>query len=456
MRLTVQEVAAAVGGRVVAGDPATVVTGAAVDSRRVRPGDLFFALPGRRADGHAFVAAALAAGARAAVVQREVDAPGGALIRVADTLAALGELARWLRRQRPDLAVVGITGSLGKTTTKEMTAAVLGRRFRVLKTEGNYNTEIGLPLTLLGLEPGHEAAVLEMAMRGPGEIARLASIAEPRVGVVTVVAESHLEFLGSLERVAAAKAELVEALPSGGVAVLNADDPRVLAMRERTAARVLTYGRGDADVQAAAVESLGPAGSRFILRYGGGEVPVHLAVPGPAAVTCALAAAATGVALGLPLEEIAAGLGQVRPAAMRNEVRPVGAWTLYIDCYNASPTSTVAALTALREVAGARRAVAILGDMFELGDLAEEGHRRVGRHAARTANVLLAVGQWAPAVLEGWREAGGDPGAAAAYPDKAALIADLDRWLRPGDAILIKGSRGMEMERVVEALAARA
>ncbi|PZN08267.1 MAG: UDP-N-acetylmuramoylalanyl-D-glutamate--2,6-diaminopimelate ligase, partial [Bacillota bacterium] len=445
-----------VGGQVVAGDPGTVVTGATVDSRRVRAGDLFFALPGRRADGHAFVAAALAAGARAAVVHREVEAPGGALIRVPDTVVALADLARWLRRQRPDLAVVGITGSLGKTTTKEMAAAVLGRRFRVLKSEGNYNTEIGLPLTLLGLEPGHEAAVLEMAMRGPGEIARLASIAEPQVGVVTVVAESHLEFLGSLERVAAAKGELVEALPPDGVAVLNADDPRVLAMRQRTSARVLTFGRGEADVRAHAVESLGPAGSRFLLQYGGREVPVRLAIPGPAAVTCALAAAATGVALGVPLEEIAAGLAGVRPAAMRNEVRRIGSWTVYIDCYNASPTSTVAALTTLREVAGRGRAVAILGDMFELGALAEEGHRRVGRHAARTADVLLAVGQWAPSVLEGWREAGGDAARAAAYPDKAALVADLNRWLQPGDAILVKGSRGMEMERVVEALAARA
>lgn len=454
--MTVREVAAATGGTILAGDPDAVVTGAAVDSRRVRPGDLFFALPGQRADGHDFVGAAFAAGARAAVVQREVGAAGGALVRVADTLAALGDLARWLRRQRPGLAVVGITGSVGKTTTKEMAAAVLGRRFRVLKSEGNYNTEIGLPLTLLSLEPEHDAAVLEMAMRGPGELARLAAIAEPRIGVVTVVAESHLEFLGSLDRVADAKAELVEALPADGVAVLNADDPRVLAMRERTSARVLTYGLGEADVRAVGVASAGREGTRFRLRYGSREEPARLAVPGPAAVTCALAAAATGVALGLPLSEIAAALGEVRPAPMRNEVRRVGTWTLYIDCYNASPTSTVAALTALRDVAGNGRAVAILGDMFELGEMAAEGHRRVGRHAARTADVLLAVGQWAPRMLEGWREAGGDPGAAAAYPDKAALIAELDRWLRPGDAILIKGSRGMEMERVVEELAARA
>ena len=456
------QVAAATGGTVVAGDPAVEVTGAAVDSRRVRPGDLFFALPGQRVDGHRFVAAALAAGARGAVIGRPVPAgdaglpPHAALVQVPDTRQALADLARWVRRQQPQLTVVGITGSLGKTTTKEMAAAILEQRFAVLKTAGNYNTDIGLPLSLLGLEPQHRVAVLEMAMRGPGEIARLAAIAEPDVGVVTVVAESHLEFLGSLERVAEAKGELVAALPAGGVAILNADDPRVLNMRHRTVARVLTFGRGEADVQAVAVASRGAGGSRFRLRAGGREVPVELAVPGPAAVTCALAAAAVGVALGLELEEIAAGLGRARPAAMRNEIRRAGSWTLYIDCYNASPTSTTAALRALREVAGAGRAVAILGDMFELGHWAEEGHRQVGREAARQADALLAVGRWAPAVVEGWREAGGGAGAASAYPDKPALLADLDRWLAPGDAILIKGSRGMAMEEVVDALLARA
>ncbi|PZN08958.1 MAG: UDP-N-acetylmuramoylalanyl-D-glutamate--2,6-diaminopimelate ligase [Bacillota bacterium] len=464
MRLSMAEVAAATGGRLVAGDPSVAVTGGTVDSRRVRPGDLFFALPGQRVDGHRFVGQALAAGARGAVIARPLGQvlPGGvpagtAVVEVADTRQALADLARWVRRRRPDLRVVGITGSVGKTTTKEMAAAVLGQRFQVLKTAGNYNTDIGLPLTLLDLEDHHQVAVLEMAMRGLGEIARLAAIAAPEVGVVTVVAESHLELLGSLERIAQAKGELVEALPAHGVAVLNADDPRVRAMASRTRARVLTFGQGDADVRAVAVEHRGAAGSRFRLAIRGGDgATVELAVPGPAGVTCALAAAAVGVALGLDAATIAAGLAQARPAAMRNEIRQVGSWTLFIDCYNASPTSTRAALEALRQIAGQRRAVAILGDMYELGEWAEEGHRQTGAVAARTVDVLLAVGRWAPQLVEGWRRAGGDRGAAAAYADKAALVAALEGWLRPGDAILIKGSRGMAMEQVVEALLARA
>ncbi|GAB6875893.1 UDP-N-acetylmuramoyl-tripeptide--D-alanyl-D-alanine ligase [Thermaerobacter litoralis] len=464
MRLAMADVAAATGGQLVAGDGGVTVEGGAVDSRRVAAGNLFFALPGQRVDGHRFVAAALGAGARGAVIARplaevlpEGAPPGTAVVEVADTRQALADLARWVRRRRPDLRVVGITGSVGKTTTKEMAAAVLEQRFAVLKTAGNYNTDIGLPLTLLDLEERHQVAVLEMAMRGLGEIARLASIAEPDVGVVTVVAESHLEFLGSLERVAQAKGELVEALPPEGIAILNADDPRVRAMAARTRARVLTFGTGsDAEVRAVAVESRG-AGTRFRLELPGGDgAPVELALPGPAAVTCALAAAAVGAALGLDAATIAAGLGRARPAAMRNEIRQAGSWTLYIDCYNASPTSTAAALKALRQVAGSRRAVAILGDMFELGDWAVEGHRQTGQAAAGTADVLLAVGQWSPAMVEGWRQAGGAAAAAAAYPDKAALLAELDRWLEPGDAILIKGSRGMAMEEVVDALLARA
>lgn len=469
---TAAEAAAVAGGRLRRGSGREEVRRAVVDSREVRAGDLFVAVPGARADGHDYVAAAFARGAAAALVSRPPaegaaaagdagapagSGPKGALILVDDTVAALGRLAAHHRRRFP-VEVVGVTGSVGKTTTKEMIAAVLAPRFRVLKSPGNYNTEIGLPLTLLGLRPEHRVAVLEMGMRGEGQIRHLAALAAPRLGVLTVIAETHVELLGSVEAVARAKRELIEALPPDGVAVLNADDPHQRRMPAATAARVLWYGLGaGAQVTAADVRPQGAAGTAFRLRAPGiapGEVPVSLPLPGRHHVLDALAAAAAGLALGVSLEEAALGLGAVSLPDKRSRLIRTGGLTLIDDTYNASPASVKAALATLEEIAGGRR-VAVLGDMLELGERAEAGHREVGRAAAaRGVDLLVTVGDLSRHVREGALEAGLPAERARHYAGREAAAAWLREALRPGDTVLVKGSRGMRMEEVVEALAA--
>ena len=325
--LTADDLVRFTGGRLLARSDRPIL-GAAVDSRLVEPGEVFVALPGERTDGHAYLPEAIARGAAAVIVARPLADPDVlgdvSAVRVADPLAALGALATGWRR-RFDPLVVGVTGSIAKTSTKEAVAAVLGRRFRTLRNEGNQNNEVGLPLTVLRLRPEHEAAVLEMGMYVGGEIADLAAIARPRIGVVTAVQAVHLSRIGSLEAIEQAKGELLEALPPDGVAVLNADDPIVRRMGDRTTARVVTYGFApDADIGAESVESLGLDGMRFVLRADGARRPVTIPVLGRLSVHNALAAAAVGVAAGLSLDEIAAGLAMGWSAPHRVAVVRLG------------------------------------------------------------------------------------------------------------------------------------
>ncbi|HHY95006.1 MAG TPA: UDP-N-acetylmuramoyl-tripeptide--D-alanyl-D-alanine ligase, partial [Firmicutes bacterium] len=379
MLFTVGEAAEVTGARLLPGSdtgegsdvPILAVTH---DSRQVQPGALFVALPGANTDGHLFLAEAFAGGAVAALVSRMVNPPPSRpCLLVPDTVLALGRLARWYRQRfRP--VVVGITGSLGKTSTKDLAAAVLGTRWQVLCNQGNLNTEVGVPLTLLRLNGSVQVALIEMAMRGHGQIRYLADLAAPSMGVITNVSESHLELLGSVEEVARAKAELLEALPPGGLAVLNADDPRVRDMGRQFPGRVVYFALETAQpaeaaalVFASEVRSLGEEGTAFLLHLPVREpVPVHLPVPGRHQVSNALAAAALGWILGLSPEEIKRGLEHPRLSAMRMEVRRYGETVLINDAYNASPTSTAAALRVLMEVTG-RRHLAVLADMLELG-----------------------------------------------------------------------------------------
>jgi UDP-N-acetylmuramoyl-tripeptide--D-alanyl-D-alanine ligase len=437
------------------------IRGGAVDSRRVEAGQAFVALPGERTDGHEFLDRAAAAGAGALIVSRPPDAAilealgDVTVVLVADGLRALGALAAaWRRRFSP--VVVGITGSIAKTSTKEAVGTVLSRRFTTLRSEGNQNNEIGLPLTLLRLGPEHEAAVLEMGMYTGGEIADLAAMAAPHIGVVTAVQPVHLSRIGTIEGVARAKAELVEALPSDGTAVLNADDPRVAKMAASTAARVMTYGfHPGADIGAENVVSAGAGGMRFTLRAAGTRRPVTTPVLGRHGVHNGLAAAAVGLAVGCTFDEIAAGLAEGWSAPHRDRLVAAGDVTILDDSYNASPRSVIAALDLLATLP-ARRRVAVLGEMLELGDARESGHREVGRAAAGVVELLIVVGAGAGALADEAIDAGLPADRVLRAVDAEAALDLLRPRQRVGDTILVKGSRGIALDRLVERLVAEA
>jgi UDP-N-acetylmuramoyl-tripeptide--D-alanyl-D-alanine ligase len=440
------------------------IRGAAVDSRLVGEGQLFVALPGERTDGHRVLAEAVVAGAAALVVSRPVpgevlDALGDVtILAVPDGLVALGAIAAgW--RTRFDPLVVGVTGSIAKTSTKEAIAAVLGTTFRTLRSEGNQNNEIGLPLTLLRLGPDHRAAVLEMGMYAGGEIADLARMARPRIGVVTAVHGVHLSRMGSIAAIERAKGELVEALPSDGVAVLNQDDKRVRRMADRTAARVLTYGlSSDADVTADEVASAGFEGMRFTLRLparGGRPIRVPARVPGlgKLSVHNALAGAAVGHAAGIEPPVIVHALATGWSAAHRGQLIRIGRVTLIDDAYNASPASVTSALDMLAGLPGRR--IAVLGEMRELGKGAVQGHRDVGTAAAATVDLLVVVGGGNASVIAAGARAGGlDPSRILEARDRDAALDLLRGRLRDGDVVLVKASRGVELDLLVDALRA--
>lgn len=420
------------------------------DSRTLQPGDLFFAIQTEKRDGHDFVAAAIEAGATGVVVARELETPAPvARYRVRDTRAALAALATWWRSRFP-VRVVGVTGSVGKTTTKELVAALLTERHHVLKSPANFNDDVGLSMTLFQLDPTHDRAVLEMGMYALGEIRSLCAIARPAVGVVTNVGPSHLERLGTLDAIARAKSELVEELPADGLAVLNADDPAVLAMGARTKAAVLTYGLGEADIRGSDVEGRGLDGVEFAIAYQGRRERVRSPIPGRQVVHNALAAAAVALADGMPLRDVAAALSQATIPG-RVQLHPGRAGSLIIDdTYNASPASVLAALDLLSELPG--RHIAVLGDMRELGSATVEGHRDVGRRAAEVADVVVTVGELGQLIAEAARRAGHP--CVQAFDSKEDAVRDLVPRLRQGDCVLLKASRALALETMVQDLGA--
>ncbi|MBC8332028.1 MAG: UDP-N-acetylmuramoyl-tripeptide--D-alanyl-D-alanine ligase [Anaerolineae bacterium] len=449
-----------------------VITDAVVDSRHTIPGALFVAMPGEQVDGHRFVANAFERGAVCAFVQQDLPEPfpvldlrpGAALnlgagvelpcvLRVEDTLTALQSAASYWRRQL-DIKVVGITGSVGKSTTKELVAAVLGQRYSTLKNSGNLNNEIGLPLTVLGLSDGHRRAVLEMGLYVPGEIAFLCDLAQPHIGVITNVGTVHAERAGSQEAIARGKAELVQALPPDGVAILNYDDPWVREMAGKTEAQVFYYGLDEqADLWADQVEGLGLEGIRFRLHYQ--NETLHLRVPmiGRHSVHTALRAAAVGLVDGLTWQEIVTGLRaghtQLRLVAVRTESGAL----LLDDTYNASPQSTLAALNLLDEMDG--RKVAVLGDMLELGPYEHEGHWKMGLRAAEVADELITIGERARVIAAAVRRTRFPEERIVELEDSQQAIDYLREKLRTDDVVLVKGSRGMRMDRIVASLEAR-
>ena len=459
-----KSLAAAVGGSLLR-PTARPIRGGAVDSRLVEPGNAFFALPGEQTNGHRFVLDAALRGATAVVVSQRPDGAemdelqrGGdvAVVLVGDGLLALRRAAAaWRSRFAP--LVVGITGSLAKTSTKEQTAELLAARWRVLRNRANENNEIGLPLTVLRLTPEDEVAVLEMGMYQPGDIAILANVARPQIGIVTAVRGTHLERAGSIEAIERGKRELVETLPAGGTAVLNADDVRVARMADDAppGVEVVTYGfDSGADIRGADVESLGGQGMRFHLVSGRGSRDVAIPALGRHSVHNALGAAAAALVAGMTLDEVAVALARPFSAPHRSTLIEAGEWRILDDTYNAAPDSMAAALELLHGLPG--RHVAVLGEMLELGADSDAAHRRVGALAAHSSDVLVAVGRPGQIYAEAAEAAGMDPGAVHIARDRDMALAALRHILKPGDVVLLKASNGERFFDLVDELRALA
>lgn len=449
-----------------------VITEAAIDSRQVIPGSLFVAMPGEKVDGHEFLQDAFKRGASFALIQKDIndsfstiDLRGNVTfdsslsfdsplcLRVDNTLSALQQIARFWRKKL-DLKVIGITGSVGKSTTKEMIAEVLGMKYRTLKSPGNLNNEIGLPLTILKLGAGYERAVLEMGFYVPGEIQFLCDIALPQIGVVSNVGTVHAERAGSQEAIFRGKSELPQSLPENGVAILNFDDPWVRKMEEKTKAKIFFYGLSpEADLWADQIEGLGLDGIRFRFHYK--KEVLHTRVPmiGRHSVHTALRAASVGLNDGLTWQEILEGLShghaQLRLVAVRSNI---GALILD-DTYNASPESMLAALNLLDELDG--RKIAVLGDMLELGQYERQGHELVGMRAAQVARILLTLGTRAKIIAEAARKAGMKSTNIFEFESSESIIDWLDKNLTANDAVLIKGSHGLRMDRITATLEIR-
>lgn len=442
---------------------------AVIDSRKATAGSIFIALPGEHVDGHDYVAQAFENEALFALVDKDLSAQFPTLnltkdfhpeslnslktpfcIQVEDSLTALQKIAKhW--RQQLNIKVIGITGSVGKSTTKEVIADVLSQRYKTLKNMGNFNNEIGLPLSILGLRKDHQRAILEMGFYIPGEIDFLCHIAQPMIGVITNIGTVHAERAGSQEEIAKGKAELVEYLPTDGVAILNYDDPLVRPMAEKTNAQVMFYGLSkEADLWADEITGLGLKGIRFRLNYKKDSIYLSIPMLGQHSVHTALRAAAVGLADGLTWQEIVSGLKfsqtQLRLVAVRTSVGAI----LIDDTYNASPQSTLAALNLLEELGG--RKVAVLGDMLELGQYEQAGHQQVGIRAAAVADELIVIGERAKIIAETAKAHGFDKDKITILENAQQAIDLLKEKLTKEDSVLIKGSRGMNMDVIAPAL----
>lgn len=450
---TVEEIARATGGTVI-GDKDAAVTGVSTDSRQVRGGELFIALKGDNFDGHDYIPAAAEKGVRVFLAQAgwvtvNRIPEGTTCITVPDTLRGLGDMAAFHRR-RFAIPVVGVTGSNGKTTTKEMLAAILEKTGPGLKTSGNLNNLIGVPQMLLRLSEKDRWAVLEMGMSEPGEIDRLAELAAPAVGIITNAFPAHLESMGSVEAVARAKGELFLRLPKGGCAVYNADDPLIARSPSPEGVRRLSFGLHGADVSAEEIRCEGVSGQSFVLCLPGESLPVRMKAFGTHNIYNALAAAAAATALDVAPQVIRAGLQAFVPYDKRFNLEEVDGIILIDDSYNANPASMEAALVTLRDMKEECRAIAVLGDMLELGEGSPQAHRELGRLAASCANRIYVMGKMSDLTAAGAGEAGLAPEEIIKAQSHEDILADLRQTLAKGDYLLVKGSRGMRMEIVAE------
>src|SRR3989441_6755902 len=449
--MSVKEVVDATRGRLLSGPHDVTFTQLFTDSGEVKPGGLFVALRGDQHDGHVFIPQAIERGAAGILCERPPQGvEEAAVIQVEDTRQALFDIAGQ-RLQHQSVPIVAITGSAGKTTTKDLIAHVLGRRLRVHRSEGNLNTYTGIPMTIFQMDPRDRALVVEYAMSRAGEIRELTSVAPPTIGVVLNVGLAHVGLLGSIEAVASAKRELVEGLAPNGLAVLNDDDRRVRAM-SAVARRFTFYGfAAEATVRADRVRLHGLDGSSFTLSTPRGKAEVYLRLPGQHSISNALAAAAVALEFEFDAAAVASALhGFIPPSRRMNIVTGRNGATVIDDTYNASPGSMQAALEVLGLAPRGSLRVAVLGDMLELGDHAERAHEEIGSLAAKTADILIAVGEYAPRMVQSARRAGLPPDRALVVEGADEAVAALTPWLNAQTQVLVKASRGMRLERVVE------
>lgn len=460
---TTQEILDATGGDLLCGDLRRPFSRVSIDSREISPTDFFFAISGESHDGHGFAGSVIDQGVRGLVINRQKakqlplaawETKNITCIAVTDTTRALGDLAAFNRR-RAKVSVAAITGSNGKTTTRKLTAGVVARQFNTLASSGNFNNQIGLPLTLLGLSPGHQWAVVELGTNNPGEIARLTEICSPDIGLITNIGPAHLEGLGSLDGVMREKGDLIKGLGPNGKAVLNADDSRALQLARETPNEVLLYGRSKAaTIRAEEIKEEGQTIS-FLLIFGRESIAVQLNSPGRYMIANALGAAAVGYLLGISAATVKAGLESFKPISGRMNIchLPNGV-NMIDDTYNANPESMTAALATLQQMRAGGRGIFVAGDMLELGAQAPELHRQIGALAARTqVDRIYASGEHGAAVAAGAQKEG-LPAANTITGSREEIIEDLKGWLQPGDWVLVKGSRGMAMEKVVQGLKA--
>ena len=450
----------AVKGERVIGELAQTFRGVSIDSRAMQPGELFVCIKGDRFDGHAFLSQVIANQAAGVVVSDKEalkSAPlkekGAFAVAVPDTLHALQELAAYHRSQSP-VRVVGVTGTNGKSTTKEMIAGIISTRFNTLKTLGNLNNHIGLPLSLLKLDESHEVAVLEMGMSGAGEIARLAEIARPQIGVITNISRAHMIDLKSLQNIQAAKGELFQALDASATAVVNADDPLVRELAQNIRARVLTFGIDQpADIRAEDIQHRGETGFDFKVHTPGGTVPIHLPLLGRFNIYNALAAVAVGQVLGIATERMNEGIQNLRMLRQRNEVVRHHDIIFLNDTYNANPQSVREAMRTLEQFDAPGKKFLVMGDMLELGDETEPAHRQIGAEAAALAfDGFVCVGERARLAGESALASGMNAARVALFNEHQEAVDYLAERVGPGDCLLFKGSRGMRMEQVLEGL----
>ena len=454
--LTAQEIIGAVQGTLLRGEADSVITGVSTDTRTIKQGDLFFALKGNT-DGHQFIGTALDGGAAGIIISDEESIPSdcqAAVIKVDDVLWALGDLAGYYR-SKFDVRIVGVTGSVGKTTTKEMLASILHLKWKVLKNILNYNNEIGVPLTLFQLDRTHEVVVLEMAMRGLGEIRRLAEIAKPSMGVITNIGMSHIERLGSQGAIAEAKAEVLAELPSDGIAVLNMEDGYYDVMTNRYTGKVISFGScKGSNVMGTRMKASKDGCQNFTILIEGGAVEVKMPILGNHNIYNALAAAAAAIGLGVDLYTVRDGLESFTSPTMRMELtKSSRGYSVINDAYNANPASMLAAIRTLNSMPGYKRKIAVLGDMLELGDYSEKAHRDVGIAAESTdIHILVTVGPLAQGIADAAKGAGFPEEAIQSYTNSIEAGQGLKNQCLKGDAILIKGSRGVKMEEIVKVL----